>query len=113
MFESWLKSSLVFFSCLSACDMNVHKKCKESVPNLCGCDHTERRGRLHLKISCAGNKLTCEGSNKKPYSNSIYYFNGKKVSCTKPCALYEHLTKLMQFCLPCHLTISLQPIFFI
>ena len=41
--------------------MNVHKKCKESVPNLCGCEHTERRGRIKMKITCSGNKLTCEG----------------------------------------------------
>ena len=53
-----------FFFCVfkAACDMNVHKRCEESVPNLCGCDHTERRGRIQLYISCVGNKLVVEGN---------------------------------------------------
>ena len=37
----------------SACDMNVHKRCEKSgcIPNLCGADHTEKRGRIHIKIA--------------------------------------------------------------
>jgi classical protein kinase C len=41
--------------------MNAHKKCMEAVPNLCGCDHTEWRGRILINISYLVNMVTIGG----------------------------------------------------
>lgn len=44
------------YKCKS-CDMNFHKACIAVLPNLCGIDHTEKRGRIRLNVKVQDHKL--------------------------------------------------------
>ncbi len=58
--------------------MNIHKRCLQQIPNLCGSDHTERRGRIHVvaKVDNGGREMEVKSkSTNFKFITEILIFN--------------------------------------
>lgn len=80
--------------------MNVHKNCRSLVPDLCGLDHTERRGRIRIIVKFESeNKLRIAITEARnlipmdPNGQSDPYVKIKLIPTTPGASLRQSQTK--------------------
>ena len=84
------------FCLFSACDMNIHKRCLEQIPNLCGSDHTERRGRIQVTANVQNGGRELEVKSKWEHNYSWLDDNAK--SGTSTCRYWFWPERIQWWC---------------